>query len=43
MKMNKKGYIHHPVVAIIVGFLGGLIVMYLIAKGIIPVGGIKIC
>jgi uncharacterized membrane-anchored protein YhcB (DUF1043 family) len=41
--MNKKGYLHHPVVAIIVGFLVGMLVMYLMAKGIIPLGGIKIC
>ncbi|KYK26023.1 hypothetical protein AYK26_01085 [Euryarchaeota archaeon SM23-78] len=41
--MNKKGYIHHPIVAIIVGFLLGLLLMWLICKGIIPLGGLKIC
>ncbi|HZX44904.1 MAG TPA: hypothetical protein VFF28_04430 [Candidatus Nanoarchaeia archaeon] len=40
--MNKKAYIHHPVVAIIVGFLIGMIVMYLMAKGTIP-SPISIC
>ena len=40
--MNKKGYLQHPVVAIIVGFIVGMIVMFLIAKGIIPIG-IGIC
>jgi len=37
MKMNKKGYLHHPVIAIITGFLVGMLIMYLICKGIIPV------
>ncbi|HJX05623.1 MAG TPA: hypothetical protein VJ461_02855 [Candidatus Nanoarchaeia archaeon] len=41
--MNKKGYLHHPIVAIIVGFLVGMIIMYLMCKGIIPLGGFKIC
>jgi hypothetical protein len=41
--MNKKGYLHHPVVAIIVGFIIGLLVMWMICKGIIPMGSVKIC
>ena len=43
MKINKKGYIHHPVGAIIIGFLAGMLLMYLMCKGIIPIGSIKIC
>ncbi len=42
MLKNKKGYIDHPVVAILVGFLVGALVMYLVAKGIIPVN-IPVC
>jgi hypothetical protein len=34
---GKRAYIHHPVVAIIVGFLLGMLVMFLIARGVIPV------
>ena len=36
--MNKKAYLHHPVVAIIVGFITGLIVMWLICNGKIALG-----
>lgn len=43
MKLSKKGYVHHPVGAIIVGFLVGMLVMYLMCKGIIPLGDIRIC
>jgi hypothetical protein len=39
---NKRGYIQHPVVAIIIGFLIGIIVGILWAKGIIPIP-YKIC
>jgi len=43
MKLNKKAYLHHPVVAIIIGFLVGMLIMWLICKGILPLGSIKIC
>ena len=36
--MNKKAYLHHPGVAIVVGFLVGMLLMWLICKGIIPIG-----
>lgn len=42
MFKGKKAYIHHPVVAIIVGFLLGMLVMYLIARGVIPVA-LNVC
>jgi len=42
MFKSKKAYIAHPVGAIIVGFLLGLLVMYLMAKGTIP-SPIRIC
>jgi hypothetical protein len=37
MFKNKKGFITHPVTMIVGSFILGLIVMYLIAKGIIPI------
>ena len=40
--MNKKGYIHHWAGGITVGIIIGAVVMYLAAKGTIPLG-IKIC
>jgi hypothetical protein len=40
--MKKKGFIHHPMLLLVWGFLAGLIVMYLIARGIIPLP-IPIC
>ncbi len=43
MKLHKKAYLHHPLVAIVVGFLVGMVLMYLIAKGVVPIAGIKIC
>lgn len=42
MFKSKKAYIQHPVGAIIVGFLVGLLVMYLIARGTIPFP-LKVC
>ena len=36
MFKSRKAYIHHPVGAIIVGFLLGLLLMYLMARGTIP-------
>ncbi len=43
MFKNKKAFISmHPVVLILVAFILGLLVMYLIAKGTIPVP-IKVC
>lgn len=36
MNMNKKGFIHHPLVLALVAFLLGMLVMFLMAKGIIP-------
>ncbi|MFH0978402.1 MAG: hypothetical protein V1837_03815 [Candidatus Woesearchaeota archaeon] len=35
--MNRKGFIHHPFFMGVIAFFVGLIVMYLIAKGIIPI------
>jgi len=41
--MNKKGIISmHPVMLFIMALVLGMIIMYLIAKGIIPLG-LKIC
>jgi len=39
--MNKKAFIHHPLVLAAITFVIGAIVMLLICKGIIP--GIPIC
>ncbi len=36
MFKSKKAYIHHPVGAIIVGFILGMLLMYLMAKGTVP-------
>jgi len=36
--MNKKAYLHHPVVAIVVGFIVGLILMWLVCKEMVPFG-----
>lgn len=36
MFKGKKAYIHHPVVAIIVGFIVGMVIMFLMARGVIP-------
>ena len=33
MLRGKKGFIHHPIVAIIVGFLLGMLVVFLMARG----------
>lgn len=35
--MNKKAYLHHPLVAIIVGFIVGLVLMWLNCKGIVSI------
>jgi hypothetical protein len=43
MKMNRKAWIHHPVGAIVIGFLVGALAMYLIAKGIIPIAALNPC
>ncbi len=40
--MNKKGFITHPIVLAFVAFLVGMLLMYLLAKGIIP-SPINIC
>ncbi|MFH1605832.1 MAG: hypothetical protein ABIC91_00665 [Nanoarchaeota archaeon] len=40
---NKKGWLQHPIGAGIIFFIVGMILMYLMCKGIIPLGGIKIC
>ena len=40
--MNKKGFITHPIFLAIVAFILGMVVMYLIAKKIIPIP-IRIC
>jgi hypothetical protein len=40
--MNKKGFIMHPVTWIIIAFILGFVVAYLIGQGIIPLG-IPIC
>jgi len=42
MLRGKKAFIHHPIVAIIVGFLLGMLTMFLIARGIIP-AGLNVC
>ena len=43
MFKSKKAFITHPVAAIIVGFLVGMLIMYLIAKGMIPGINFKVC
>jgi hypothetical protein len=43
MRMNKKGWIHHPVMLILIAFLVGLLIMWLICKGYIPTGGVSVC
>jgi len=40
--MNKKAFIMHPVTWIVGAFILGLLVMYLIAKGTLPIP-IRIC
>ena len=40
--MNKKAFIHHPLGMALIAFFLGLLVMYLIAKEIIPLP-IKVC
>lgn len=35
--LGKKGYVHHALGGVVVGFLLGALIMYLIAKGIIPI------
>ncbi len=42
MFSSKKAYIHHPLGAGIVAFILGMLVMYLIAKGTIPIP-FKVC
>jgi len=42
MFKSKKGFIMHPVTWIVASFILGMLVMFLIAKGIIPLG-LKIC
>tara|TARA_Y100000310_G_C20299659_1_gene631150 strand:- start:184 stop:318 length:135 start_codon:yes stop_codon:yes gene_type:complete len=39
---GKKGYMHYLGGGAILGFIIGLIVMYLVAKGVIPLG-LDIC
>jgi len=34
--MNKKGFITHPIFLAIIAFIIGMVLMYLLAKGIIP-------
>ena len=41
-KMNKKGYLHHWAGGITVGIIIGAVLMYLVAKKIIPIG-LKVC
>ena len=38
MFLGKAGYIYHPLGAAAVAFLAGLLIMWLIGKGIIPTG-----
>jgi len=38
--MNKKGYVHHPFVLAIIAFIIGMLLMWLLMRGIIPSGGI---
>ncbi len=40
--MNTKGFIAHPGVWMVAAFLLGALVMYLIAKGILPIN-IRVC
>ncbi|MDP7323639.1 MAG: hypothetical protein QF632_02670 [Candidatus Woesearchaeota archaeon] len=40
---NKKGFIYHPITWIVVAFIIGLVVMFLMAKGIIPSFGLGVC
>jgi len=42
MFRGKKAFIHHPLIAVIVGFLLGMLVLFLIARGIIP-APINVC
>lgn len=37
MFKSKKAFIHHPATWIIVAFIAGFVVAYLMAKGIIPI------
>ncbi len=41
--MDKKAFIHHPVGLAVATFIVGALLMWLICKGIIPLGGVKIC
>ncbi len=36
--MNKKAFIHHPVTWIVIAFILGMVAMYYIAQGTIPLG-----
>ncbi|MFH2028232.1 MAG: hypothetical protein ABIJ08_03780 [Nanoarchaeota archaeon] len=35
--MNKKGFITHPIFLAVVAFIVGMVLMYLIAKKMIPI------
>ena len=41
-KQKKKGSLHHLSGGAVFGFVLGMVVMYLIAKGVIPVG-LSVC
>tara|TARA_Y100000310_G_scaffold340401_1_gene436046 strand:- start:2347 stop:2481 length:135 start_codon:yes stop_codon:yes gene_type:complete len=44
MMTSKKGYLHHPfVIALVIGFLGALILVFLLNKGMIPGVNFKFC
>jgi len=43
MRLNKRGFIHHPVTWGVVAFILGLIVAYLIGHGTIPFDYIDFC
>jgi|TARA_B100001964_G_C13963201_1_gene478608 tetrahydromethanopterin S-methyltransferase subunit C len=40
---NKIGFIAHPIVAIVIAFILGVIITVIVAKGFIPTGNFKIC
>jgi cell division protein FtsX len=44
MLKTKKGYLQHPfVIALVIGFLGALILVFLLNKGMIPGVNFKFC
>lgn len=36
--MNKKAILHHPATWIVISFILGMVVMYYVAQGTIPLG-----